>query len=96
MARKFTLYNPFTILGEIYRREGTIMAKLDDVQAALDAIPPVLDAIAADEAKQATEIQALKDIIAAGGTITEAQLDPLLARANEIKARVDAIDVGVA
>ncbi len=92
---KKLFYNPFTILGEIYERGEIIMAKIDDVQAALDAIPPVLDAIAADEAKQAAEIQSLKDIIAAGGTITEAQLDPLLARANEIKARVDAIDVSV-
>ena len=71
------------------------MAKLDELQAALDAIPPVLDSIVADEAKQASEIQALKDIIANGGTITEAQLDPILARANEIKAKVDAIDVSI-
>lgn len=71
------------------------MAKLEDVQAVLDSIPPVLQNIVADEAKQAADIQALKDQIAAGGTITEAQLDPLLERANAIKAAADAIDVSV-
>lgn len=71
------------------------MATVEQVQGVLDSVEPVIDAVAADEAKQAAEIQRLKDVIAAGGTITEAQLDPLLERANSIKARVDALDLSV-
>jgi capsule polysaccharide export protein KpsE/RkpR len=96
------LINPVRILAEILQtvrrledKEEVIMAKIDDVQAVLDSIPPVLDAIAADEGKLMAEIQALKDQIAAGGTVTEAQLQAALDSATAIKARLDAIDTTV-
>jgi uncharacterized protein (DUF885 family) len=63
---------------------------LAQTQAVLDSIEPVLDAVADDEAKQALEIQALKDQIANGPAITEAQMQALLDRANSIKSRLDA------
>lgn len=77
------------------RKVDWIMAKLEDLEAALDAIPPVIAKIAADEAVLMAEIQALKDQIAAGGTITEAQLQSALDKAVAIKGGLDSVDATV-
>ena len=65
------------------------MAKIDEVQAVLDSIPPVLDAIAADEAKLAADLKACID----AGTATPEQLQKAFDAAVAIKARLDAIDL---
>lgn len=44
----------------------------------------VLDAIAAEKAEVTAAIQALKDIIAAGGTITPADLDEVITAVKDI------------
>ena len=72
------------------------MVKIGDFQAVLDSIPPLLDAIVADEQKLMDEIKALKDQIAAGGTVSEAELQAALDSATAIKARLEAIDTTVA
>lgn len=99
---KIKFYNPFRVLAEILsavgrveERQVEIMATIDDLQKTLNSIPPVLDAISADEAKLMADIQALKDQIAAGSPATEAQLQAALDAATAIKTRLDAIDVSV-
>ena len=94
--------NPFRTLAEIlqtvrYLEKGqvTIMAKIDDLQAVLDSIPPVLDAISADEGNLMAEITALRDQIAGGGVVTAAQMQKALDSATAIKTRLDAIDTTV-
>ena len=79
----------------IHGKGETIMATLQDITDKLAAIPPVLSAIAADEQGLKDQIQALKDQIAAGGTITEAQLDPILAQADAILLSLQGIDAAV-
>ena len=71
------------------------MSSVDELSAKLDAIPPVLDAIQADEEAQKVEIQALKDQIAAGTPVTQEQLDSLNAKADAVLARVQGIDASV-
>lgn len=71
------------------------MATVDEVNAKLDAIPPVLDNIAADVQAQKDEIQALKDQIAQGNPVTQEQLDSLDSKASSILNRVQGIDASV-
>lgn len=87
------------LLGEFANRLNILeikMAKIEEVQAAQAAADEALSAALArvkeDIDGQAAEIQALKDQIAAGGTVTEAQLDPILERAQSFKAKLDALD----
>lgn len=82
-----------TKINLILKKENQIMATIDDLQAVLDAIPPVLDAIVADETQLMADLQALKDQIANGSTVTEAQVQSALDKATAIKGRLDAIDV---
>mgnify|MGYP001463891271 CR=1 FL=1 len=79
----------------IHGKGETIMATLQEITDKLAAIPPVLDAIVADEQGLRDQIAALQAQIAAGGTITEAQLDPILAQADAVLARLQAIDAAV-
>ena len=72
-------------LDTLIKQGGIIMAKIEDVNA---KIAEVKAAIAAEKAEVAAAIQALKDQIAAGGTITEAQLDAVLTGVSEIGAGV--------
>jgi len=83
------------ILAEIKKQGEKIMSSVDELNAKLDAIPPVLDAIQADEEAQKVEIQALKDQIAAGTPVTQEQLDSLNAKADAVLARVQGIDASV-
>lgn len=61
----------------------TQMAKLTEVQAkqaeAISAVNAAVARVVEDNEAQNVTIQALKDQIAAGGTITEADLDSLIA-----------------
>jgi hypothetical protein len=79
----------------VSERLGELMAKFDDVKAVLDAIPPVIDAIAADQATLVDEIKALKDGVGSGTVVTEAQLQELQDLASAIKARLDSVDASV-
>jgi len=71
------------------------MSKFDDFKAVLDAIPPVIDAIAADQQGLVDEIKALKDAVGGGGVITEGQMQELQDLASAIKSRLDAVDASV-
>ncbi len=67
------------------------MSTVDELNAKLDAIPPVLDAIATDE-------QSLKDMIAAlqaGQPVSQAQLDEMTAKVDAVLSRVQSIDASV-
>ncbi len=76
----------------VLKKEMKNMANtVDELNAKLDAIPPVLDAIAADE-------QSLKDMIAAlqaGQPVSQAQLDEMTAKVDAVLSRVQGIDASV-
>jgi uncharacterized protein YoxC len=71
------------------------MATIQDVQQKLDAIPEVLNAIAADGQAQKDLIQSLKDQIAQGNPVTQEQLDELDAKPTAILSRSQEIDASV-
>lgn len=60
--------------------------KLDELNVAVDALQGSVDTL---QANFATEIQTLKDQIAAGGSVSEADLDAVLAKVQAVKADVD-------
>jgi len=67
------------------------MATVDELNAKLDAIPPVLDNIT-------TDVQSLKDQIAAltaGQPVSQAQLDEMTAKADAVLTRLQGIDASV-
>ena len=80
----------------VYLR-GNLMATLEqlktDVQAAKDAIVAEKGEVATKLTALALEIQTLKDQIAAGTTVTQADLDALDASVKEIAAGVSDITV---
>lgn len=82
-------------LESIEKGGTTIMSKIDDLVKVLDGMGAKVDAIAADEKVLVSEIQSLKDVIAAGGTVTEAQVQSALDKAQAISDRLDAIDASV-
>ena len=82
-------------IGRLERKVDIIMGKIEDLEAVLDGIPPVIAKIAADEAVLADEIKALKDQVAAGSAATEAQLQSALDKANAIKTSLDTVDATV-
>jgi translation initiation factor 1 (eIF-1/SUI1) len=79
--------NTNQLLNEILEKENQIMSKVDDLNTALGGIATNVENIAADATKQIKMIEDLKAIIAAGGTITEAQLQPALDLATSIEGR---------
>ncbi len=72
------------------------MAKLTEVQAkqqeAIAATQAAVARVVEDNTAQNVEIQKLKDQIAAGGTVTEADLDSLLAGNQTIIDTMNALD----
>ncbi len=82
-------------LTAIHRQGVNIMATVDELNAKMDAIPPVLDAIEADTNGLKTQIQALSDQIAAGTPVTQQQLDALVVKADSILTRTQSIDASV-
>lgn len=72
------------------------MAKLSEVQASQAAAIKAMDAAIArvveDNEAQNAEIQKLKDVIAAGGSVTEADLDGLVASNHVIIDKLNALD----
>jgi hypothetical protein len=72
-----------------------IMATQQELSDKLDAIPPILDAIVADEQVLKDEIKALKDQLAAGTPVTQEQLDSLDAKAAGVLSRLQGIDASV-
>jgi hypothetical protein len=87
------------LLGEVHcisERLDILMAKFDDVKAVLDSIPPVIDAIAADQAVLVEKIRVLEAGVADGSmVVTEAQLQELQDLASAIKTRLDSVDASV-
>lgn len=61
----------------------------------LAAVPGVLDNISADGDKQANMIKDLQAIIAAGGSVTEQQLQQIADLAVRIKGQADSVDAKV-
>jgi cell division protein FtsB len=82
-------------LTAIHRQGVNIMATVDELNAKMDAIPPVLDAIEADTNGLKAQIQTLSDQIAAGTPVSQAQLDALVVKADGIVNRVQSIDAEV-
>ncbi len=74
------------------------MPSIDDVKAAVQAAADgvktaVIDAVTKETTEVTAQIQALKDIIASGGTISQADLDALVASVQGIApAATSAID----
>ena len=83
------------ILIHLTRMEETIMASLDEVKTALAGAVAALDEIAVDQASQAAEIQKLKDQIAAGSPVTQAQLDELATSAKALRDKAEAAAAAV-
>lgn len=82
-------------LTAIKKQGDKIMATVDELNAKMDAIPPVLDAIEADTNGLKAQIQTLSDQIAAGTPVTQAQLDALTIKADSILSRTQSIDASV-
>ncbi|MBK8772483.1 MAG: hypothetical protein IPM06_18955 [Rhizobiales bacterium] len=82
------------LLQAVITRSDNIMANLDALNAESAAqsneLTQINDTIAAEAAQVAAAIQALKDQIAAGGSITEAQLDPVLVNMQNVTASLAA------
>jgi flagellar hook-associated protein FlgK len=76
--------------------EKTIMATLADITAALDTLQADTDAknaqVTSDLAALAKQITDLQAQIAAGGSVTPADLDSVLAKITGIDDKVKAID----
>lgn len=71
------------------------MATVQELMDKMNAIPPVLDAITADQEALKAEIQALKDQIVAGTPVSQEQLDALDAQAAAVLSRLQGIDASV-
>ena len=84
-ANKQQLDRIESLLRHLVEQGEDTVAKIEDVNA---KIAEVKQQIADEKAEVAAAIQALKDQIAAGGTITEAQLDSVLAGVGDIGAGV--------
>jgi len=76
----------------LHRKVDTLMATIKQVSDKLDEATAALTRIASEEVKQTTEIKRLRDLLAQGGAITEADLEPLLTRSTAIVDALSAID----
>lgn len=81
-----------SLLYEIRKGQSILMAKITDLDQMLTMMNDVTNKMSGNVKKvidnetiQLKTIQDLKDQIAKGGTIKEADLDPLLTRGNAIK-----------
>ncbi len=72
-----------------------IMGKMEELEASLDSMNTTVTAVAGDQQVLKDEIQALKDQVAAGTPVTEAQLDSALGKAKALQARLEGIDASV-
>lgn len=67
------------------------MAKVTDIDTLLDSLNTATNDVAADVATQAAEIAALRDQIAAGAPVTQAQLDAIASRLGTSVARLQTL-----
>lgn len=83
-------------INNLERRMDIAMAKLSDVQAkqaeAIAAVQRAVARVVEDNEAQNTEIQRLKDLIAAGTPVTEADLDGLVSSNQSIIDTMNALD----
>ena len=68
------------------------MATVKELNDKWDEAIAAISRIGAEEVKQTAEIKRLRELVAGGGTITEADLDPLLAKSTAIVDALKAID----
>jgi len=94
-SNKKTLAEILSTVRQIELQGDLIMATQQQLSDKLDAIPPILDAIVADEQVLKDEIQALKDQLAAGTPVTQEQLDSLDTKAAGVLSRLQGIDASV-
>ena len=87
---KKTLAEILSAVKEVQEGQVQIMGALEDTKAALDAMSANLDNIVADEAKLQQMITDLQAQVAAGGTITEAQVQALADQATALQSRTQA------
>jgi len=67
------------------------MATLADIQQSLTDLSTVVGSVNTDLDRVAAEIQSLKDQVAAGGVITQEQLDALGQQVTDIKTAAQAV-----
>jgi len=68
------------------------MGIVEDLSAKADALTALVANVGGDVTALKAEIQALKDIIAGGGTITEAQLQPVMDKLTALEGQLTSLD----
>lgn len=86
----YTDKNLFELLLLTQTNISKIMAKLEELQAALADLQTTVDN---KQAEIIAEIQSLKDQIANGGEVTDEDLDGLIATVNSIKTDLETTDL---
>ncbi len=76
----------------LIRRTNKLMAKVQDLQDSLDHITQLVDALPAMFTGLKDTIQALRDQIAAGTPVSQAQLDALETEAQAIEDSLTAVE----
>ena len=67
---------------------ATILQDLDALNTVVSSLPAALDGVAADITAMQTEIQSLKDQLAAGSNVTQEQLDSLSASLQNMRGNL--------
>lgn len=75
----------------ILKQNKTIMATVQQLQDALNTLQQAVDT---KQQEVIDEIKSLKDQIAQGGTVTEADLDGLLTTVEGIRTDIETTDLG--
>lgn len=70
---------------------GLQMATVQEMNAKLDAIKVDVDEIAVDTQSLLDEIKKLQDQVAAGGVVSQSELDGLFAKASAIQTKSNAV-----
>lgn len=81
-----------TSLTLLHRKVDTLMATVKELSDKLDETTTAISRIGAEEVQQTAELKRLRDLLAQGGTITAADLDPLLLKAQTIVDALKLID----
>lgn len=80
-----------TALQQLLQGQTILMAKITDVDALISTLNTATNSVAAKIDTQITTIQALQAQIAAGGTVKESDLDPVLAQLSAVTQRLQAM-----
>ena len=83
------------LLQALTKQGVEIMAGVQQLDEKVESITKLVGKVGVDVGTTKTEIQQLKDLIAQGGTITEAQLDAPLAKLTAIESALTDLDAQV-